>query len=40
MQCLRLCTYLIVTQAEQALRNIGEVLEAAGGGYKDVIKAE
>ena len=33
-------TYLIINQAEQALRNIGEVLEAAGGGYKDVIKAE
>merc|ERR1711992_498249 len=28
-----------LAQAEQALRNIGEVLEAAGGGYKDVIKA-
>ena len=27
-----------LAQAEQALRNIGEILEAAGGGYKDIIK--
>ena len=27
-----------LAQAEQALRNLGEILEAAGGGYKDIIK--
>ena len=28
----------IEPQAKQSLKNIGEILEAAGGGYKDVIK--
>jgi len=27
-----------LAQAEQALRNIGEILQAAGGTYKDVVK--
>ena len=27
-----------LSQAEQSLRNIGEILEAAGGSYRDVIK--
>ena len=27
-----------LAQAEQALRNIGEILQAAGGSYKDVVK--
>merc|ERR1712111_288962 len=27
-----------LAQAKQSLRNIGEILEAAGGSYKDVIK--
>ena len=26
------------SQAKQSLQNIGEILEAAGGSYKDVIK--
>ena len=28
----------IKPKAKQSLKNIGEILEAAGGGYKDVIK--
>ena len=27
-----------LAQAEQALRNIGEILQAAGGSYRDVVK--
>ena len=27
-----------LAQAEQALRNIGEILQAAGGTYRDVVK--
>merc|ERR1712098_97441 len=27
-----------LSQAEQSLRNIGEILDAAGGSYRDVIK--